>query len=64
MPWLIIHLTNFIKVILLTWFSETVGGKLLHGAEIRTELLPLFRVPERVDHPDTHAAGRGGKRHG
>lgn len=40
----------------LTWFSETVRGKLVHGAEIRTELLPLFRVAKSVDHPGTHAA--------
>lgn len=39
-----------------TWFSETIGSKLFHRTEIRTEFLSLLIIAKGVYHPRTHAA--------
>lgn len=46
----------------LTRFSETIGSKLFHRTEVRTELLPLLIIAKGVDHPGTHAAKEGAYR--
>ena len=50
------HIQGLLCVYELTRFSETIGSQLFHGAEIRTEPLPLLVVAKRVDHPGAHAA--------
>lgn len=49
--------------LVLTGLGKAVGGKFLHGTQIRTVRLPLFRAAERVYHPGTHAADKASITH-